>query len=97
LVSVAASLYIAEFASVAGVTLKDQTGTAIPNNDPISTILHRADGSEIKQWEALASYVSSSATAGALPARYQLAAPAVVVPRRAICAGANAAAGYCAR
>jgi 5'-nucleotidase/UDP-sugar diphosphatase len=95
LVSVAASLYIAEFAAVAGVTLKDQNGTAIPNNDPARTILLRADGTEIKEWEALASYVSSFAAAGALPARYQLTATADV-PRRATCVGANAAAGYCA-
>jgi 5'-nucleotidase/UDP-sugar diphosphatase len=95
LVSVAASLYIAEFAAVAGVTLKDQNGNAILNNDPTRTILHRADGTEIKEWEALASYISSAATAGALPAQYQLTATPNV-PRRATCAGANATTGYCA-
>jgi 5'-nucleotidase/UDP-sugar diphosphatase len=94
LVSVAASLYIADFAAVAGVTLKDQNGTPIPNNDPTKTILLRADGTQIKEWEALASYAASFAASGALPSLYQ-SAPAPQI-RRAICTGANATSGACA-
>jgi 5'-nucleotidase len=94
LVSVASSLYIAEFATVAGVTLKDSAGKAIPNNDPTLTIVHRADKSEIKEWEALASYIHASAQSGSLPTRYQLTSTPNI-PRRAICTGANATAGNC--
>jgi hypothetical protein len=95
LISVASSLYIAEFAAVAGVTLKDQSGVPIPNNDPIQTIVHRADTTELKEWEALASYIHIAANGtGAIPARYRLGGTANL-PRRATCTGPNAGGGNC--
>lgn len=88
LVVTTSTFYIASFAAVAGVTLRDaDTGTPLPNNDPTAAILHRAsDGSEIKEWEALGAYVYSqanlAANSGLVPARYS---PSGTLPRRAIC------------
>ena len=88
LVRTTSTLYVASFAAIAGVTLRDPvTGAPISNNDPTSTILHRAsDGSEIKEWEALGSYVHAQAAvsenAGGVPQRYS---PSGTLPRRAIC------------
>jgi 5'-nucleotidase / UDP-sugar diphosphatase len=87
LVRVAATLYVASFAAIAGVTLLDaDTGQPLPNNDPTPAILHRADGSEIKEWEALGGYVfnqaSVEANGGLVPQRY---GPTGTLPRRAIC------------
>ena len=47
-------------------------------------ILHRADGSEIKEWEALGNYVYTQAAlnAGQVPARYSATG---TLPRRAVC------------
>ena len=98
LVRVASSLYIATFATFAGVHLRDPaTGAPIAGNDPTATIVHRADTTEIKEWEALGSYVKKLATAnsGALPNTYKQGDPAGPTPRRAICTGANASNGNC--
>jgi hypothetical protein len=97
-VTAAASLYIASFATFAGVHLKDpNTGSPIPGNNPAATILNRADTTEVKEWESLASYIStqSAANGGALPVRYSKADQPNLLPRRAVCTGANAVAGNC--
>jgi 5'-nucleotidase len=90
LVRAVASLYIATFATFAGIKLKDPTtGLPVAGNDPTKTILLRpvaAGSTEIKQWEALGGYVHSFAN---LPAIYNKDDPATVLPRRAICVGAN--------
>jgi 5'-nucleotidase len=85
MVRTTSTLYVASFASVEGITLYDaDTGVKIPGNDATSTILHRPDGSEIKEWEALGTYVylQASANAGAVPQRYSSTG---TLPRRAIC------------
>jgi 5'-nucleotidase/UDP-sugar diphosphatase len=87
LVKVAANLYVASFAAVAGVHLKDDSGNPIPNNNPAATILHRGDTTEIKDWEALGAYVHAQAGAGVLPHRYLATDASGVIPRRAICSG----------
>jgi len=86
-----ASLYLATFATFAGVKLKDpNTGAPVPGNNPSSTILLRPlpppQNTEIKQWEALGSFVHGLAT---LPPRYDKNDPNTVLPRRAICVGAH--------
>jgi 5'-nucleotidase len=90
LVRAVASLYIATFATFAGIRLKDPTtGLPVAGNDPTKTILLRpvdAGSTEIKQWEALGGYVHSFAN---LPAIYNKDDSATVLPRRAICVGAN--------
>jgi 5'-nucleotidase len=87
-ITAASSLYIATFATFAGVHLKDPgTGAPIPGNDPNVTIVKRADGTEVKEWEALGRYVNLQANGGNLPARYDTKAGSF--PRRAICVGAN--------
>ena len=91
-VPAAASLYIASFATFAGVHLRDPgTGAPVPNNDPTQTIVTRSDTTEIKEWEALGAYVHAQAAAngGTLPDRYNKAGT-TELPRRAICTGANA-------
>jgi len=104
LVRAAASLYIATFATFAGVKLKAlsdtmpglTTGAPVPGNDATLTILKRplpAPGNtEIKQWEAMGGYVHAF---GTMPARYNKGDPAGATPRRAVCIGATAVAGNC--
>ncbi len=79
-----ATLYVASFAAVEGITLFDADNPSEVVTDPTATILHRADGSEIKEWEALGNYVytQAQANAGAVPARYSSSG---TLPRRAIC------------
>jgi 5'-nucleotidase len=97
---VVTSLYMATFATFAGIHLKDiSTGAPIPNNDANLTIIKRPlpapNDTEIKQWEALGSYVRTlaAANAGKLPNRYNktanLAAKPPQLPRRSTCVGAN--------
>ena len=69
LVSVVTSSYIGQFASEAGVTLTDATGTAITLPQ---AVLHRTDTSEIKQVEAFMSYLHGAAAG--LPSTYDKAA-----------------------
>ena len=104
LVRTAASLYIATFATFAGVKLKAlndtmpalSDGAPVPGNDATLTILKRPlpapNNTEIKQWEAMGGYV---AALGTLPSRYDKNDAATVLPRRAICIGATAVAGNC--
>jgi hypothetical protein len=88
IVTAASSLYIATFATFAGVHLKDAvTGAPIPGNDPNVTIVKRGDGTEVKEWEALGRYVNRQANGGNLPVRYNKTGGSF--PRRAICVGAN--------
>ena len=83
---VVANLYVATLSYVGGVKLKDPAdGTVFAT--PAASIIHRADGSEIKDWEALAGYIhqQSAANGGTMPARYN---PAVSTQaRRSICSG----------
>jgi 2',3'-cyclic-nucleotide 2'-phosphodiesterase (5'-nucleotidase family) len=83
---VAADLYIAEFASSVGVTLRkpDLSAVNVPVND---VVVHRADGSEVKDYQALGQYIMQQSTAngGTLPSRYDPATG--TFPRRAICSG----------
>ena len=106
LVRAASSLYIAAFATFAGVKLKAlhdtmptlADGVPVPGNDPTLTILKRPlpapNNTEIKQWEALGGYVHAL---GTMPARYDKNDPDTVLPRRAICTGALAVSGNCNR
>jgi hypothetical protein len=103
LVAAASNLYIATFATFAGIHLKDpNTGSPVVGNDPNLTILKRGDKTEIKEWEAVGSYVRTLAAAnagnpGTLPATYDKNDAGTVIPRRSICTGANAASGFCAK
>lgn len=81
-----ATLYVASFASVEGVTLYEADNPDVEVTDVTTTILHRPDGSEMKEWEALGNYAytQAEANAGAMPSRY--ATPSsLAFPRRAIC------------
>jgi 5'-nucleotidase len=69
LYTVSANLYVVQFAYVAGVKLKDNMGNPIT---PEQTIVHRADMSEIKDWEAVASYIRSQPNM-TVPSRYMTA------------------------
>ena len=77
--------YLAEFASSVGVTLRKADGTNAASLADV--IIHRTDGSEIKDYEALASYIAAQCTAngGTLPSRYD--PNQGTFPRRAICSG----------
>jgi 5'-nucleotidase len=82
-VIVVTNFYIARFAYIAGVKLKDPV-TKMELTSPGDAILHRPDGSEIKEWEALAEFLQAqgASNAGKIPARYNATAP-----RRAFCTG----------
>jgi hypothetical protein len=68
-----------------GVTLLDINTSELIT--PEQAIVKRPDGSEVKEWEALAWFVKreSAANGGTLPARYDKAR--TQYPRRMICAG----------
>ncbi|HUJ25452.1 MAG TPA: hypothetical protein VLW85_05505 [Myxococcales bacterium] len=93
----ATNLYIATFATFAGVHLKTLTGAPVTNNDPTLTIIHRADTTEVKEWESVGAYIDAISTAngGNLPPLYDKAVN--TVPRRATCVGANATNGFCSK
>ena len=88
LLTVVADLYVAKFAYVAGVTLRDPA-TTDPLAAPEDGIVKRPDGSAVKDVEALAAWVHTLAAGngGALPSRYDIANTAMPFPRRAICTG----------
>jgi len=90
LYTIATSLYVASFASLAGVKLKNPANPAEVYTNPEQAIVHRqADGSEIKEWEALGMYIAaaSKANAGKLPARYDGTSTAFATLRRTTCKG----------
>jgi 5'-nucleotidase / UDP-sugar diphosphatase len=70
LYSVTGNLYVVQFAYVAGVTLKDSKG--VPGPMPTDTIVHRADSSEVKDWEAVSQFIRS-APQMTVPASYMTA------------------------
>jgi 2',3'-cyclic-nucleotide 2'-phosphodiesterase (5'-nucleotidase family) len=76
---VVATYYVASFAQLAGVTLRNAAGAAIT---PAAAILRRGDGSAVKDHEALAKYVKDqcAANGGELPTRYGGAVPRRMVP-----------------
>lgn len=86
--NVVTSYYIANYAKVNGITLKkpDEAPGVITALTPEQAIIKRGDGSEIKEWEALAAYVRSFPSGGTLPMRYD-ASVAGNFPRRMICTG----------
>ena len=87
--TVVSNLFVAKFAYVAGVTLRNPD-TGDPFASPEDAILKRSgDGSAVKDVEALASWVRSLSTrnGGTLPSRYDAADAAKPFPRRAICTG----------
>jgi 2',3'-cyclic-nucleotide 2'-phosphodiesterase (5'-nucleotidase family) len=80
LVSAVTTIIIAAFASDAGVTLKDKDGVAIPLPN---AILKHADGSEVKEPEALMRYLGSFSSG--LPSTYDGSSPSVT--KRVVCTG----------
>jgi 2',3'-cyclic-nucleotide 2'-phosphodiesterase (5'-nucleotidase family) len=86
LIPVVTSSYVAEFAGQAGVSLKDSTGAKLgpaPYTNTgavIAAVLHRPDGSEIKQLESFFEWIHSAPT---LPAVYDSASPSLT--KRWIC------------
>ena len=79
LFAVATSSYIAAYANVQGVQLKDKSGNPLML---AQTILKRpAGGSEVKEWEALAEYIRAF-PGGTVPAGYN-----TTTPTRLICSG----------
>ncbi len=76
LISITADSYVVQFAYVAGVTLKDVNANP---QMPADTIIHRADGSEIKDWEAMAGYIRGQ-PGMAVPASYMTGTHMVCSP-----------------
>ncbi len=78
LIPVVTSSYIAEFAGEAGVTLKDAMGNELGSTPysngaaVIDAVLHRPDGSEIKQLEGFFAWLHTSSP---LPAAYDVSSP----------------------
>jgi 5'-nucleotidase len=86
LVHVVTDLYLAAGVASFGVTIKDKDGKPLPLP---ATVIHRADGSELKAYEALAAYIHGACAAnfGMLPDRYDGSAAAGKLPRRNLCSG----------
>lgn len=85
---VVTSSYVASFAELAGVTLKDAVGSPVALED---TIIQRADSSTIKDFEAFMGYILAEceANGGQMPDRYNAAVSAGLTPRRLICTGSG--------
>lgn len=85
---VVTSAYVASFAELAGVTLKDAVGSPVELSE---TILQRADGSTIKEYEAFMSYIVAecAANGGQMPDRYDAQTSEGSTPRRLICVGSG--------
>jgi hypothetical protein len=83
---VVTTLYLATFATSAGVTLKQADGSPLALMD---AVIRRPGPSELKDQEALAWYIKqiSDKNGGMLPARYDATQAAGKVPRRMICTG----------
>ncbi len=94
LYTVAANLYVATFASVAGVKLKDPT-TGLPLASPTDAIeyaqIEPGIYVEIKEWEAMGGWFRALAAlpgvGGTLPPIYDDSQPAGAGMKRAICSG----------
>jgi 5'-nucleotidase len=84
LVPVVTNLYIASFASAAGVHLKDHTGVNVANLSDL--YVRRADGSVVRDYEAIIGYIHS---VGALPSSYDATNAAGMVPRREKCTASS--------
>jgi len=87
-VVVVSNLYVAVLSYLGGVKLRDPaTGKLFAN--PYQSIIHRPDGSELKDFEVLGGYIKkqSELNGGTLPARYD--ATVSTQSRRAICAGSK--------
>jgi 5'-nucleotidase / UDP-sugar diphosphatase len=87
--TVVTNLYVAQFASSFGIKLKKPDGSGKEFASPTEAIIKRPDGSEIKDYEALAAFIRTQAmtSGGALPSRWNAAATPAMFPTRAICAG----------
>jgi len=83
---VATSYYIASFAKAKGITLFDPD-TGVIARTPEESILKHPDGTEVKEWEVLATYMQAQAAlnGGTLPTRYDRNVG--TFPRRMICSG----------
>ncbi len=83
--SVVTSYQVASFAASFGIHLLDP-GTGNPIT-PTNAVLRRADGSSVKDYQSLASYVRSvcAANGGELPSRYDGNTAEGHVPRRVVC------------
>ncbi len=86
LVHVVTDLYLAVGVSSFGVTLKDPQGLPLALD---AAVIRRADGSELKTYEAFAGYLRSEClgNGGTLPARYDGTTAAGKLPRRNLCSG----------
>ncbi|MFL5432961.1 MAG: bifunctional metallophosphatase/5'-nucleotidase [Myxococcales bacterium] len=90
LYTVATSLYVATFASLAGVQLKNPANPSQVYTNPEQAIVRRQeDHSEIKEWEALGTYVfaASNANSGKLPSRYDATTATFAELKRTQCKG----------
>jgi 5'-nucleotidase len=87
--TVVTNLYVATLSYIGGVKLKSPTTGAVLAGPSDSIIQRPISGAEIKDWEALAGYITnqSAANGGTLPNRYD--AKVSTTNRRFICAGSK--------
>jgi hypothetical protein len=78
---VVSTFYVASFAQLAGVTLRNASGVPVT---PAEAILRRPDGSAVKDHEALAKFIRGqcAANGGEMPARYGASVPRRMLPAR---------------
>jgi hypothetical protein len=74
--TVTANSYVVQFANQEGVTLKDMNGNP---QMPIDTIMHRSDGTEVKDFEAMANFLRAQPNM-TVPTNYQTATHMVCNP-----------------
>jgi 2',3'-cyclic-nucleotide 2'-phosphodiesterase (5'-nucleotidase family) len=81
LMTVVATSYFASYAASQGISLKNDAGMVVM--DVKDVVMHRADNSEIKDWEGLGEFLVSKG--GAVPSTYN--AGSGWMPHRVICDG----------
>jgi 2',3'-cyclic-nucleotide 2'-phosphodiesterase (5'-nucleotidase family) len=85
LYTIVTDYHLAQFAGNSGITLRNPAN-GVPFTSPAAAVIRHADGSEYKDYEALAHYIAVI-NGGVLPSRYNDNDPVGAGPKRAICSG----------
>ena len=83
--TVVTDYHLAQFAGNSGITLRNPAD-GVPFNSPAGAVIRHGDGSEYKDYEALARYIAIT-SGGTIANRYNDSDPVGAGPKRALCSG----------
>ncbi len=93
--SVATTMYIAAVAQGLGIPMYDEAFQQLTTTAQLATtVVRRAAGSSMKDYEALAQFVAAACADNATKPGFLPAAYGAAVPRRVVCTGAGCPGGY---